>query len=69
LDEDIDPRIKQMQDAWINLAVAADHMAEATVNMKGIINTNTWKRMDNMLGDLQKLEYDTKEWMIRNGIE
>jgi hypothetical protein len=69
LDEDIDPRIKQMQDAWINLAVAADHMAEATVNMKGIINTNTWKRMDKMLGDLQKLEYDTKEWMIRNGIE
>jgi hypothetical protein len=58
-----------MKDAWINLAVAADHMAEATVNMKGIINTNTWKRMDKMLGDLQKLEYDTKEWMIRNGIE
>ena len=64
-----DPRIQEMKEAYSELELAADHMLEATNQMKGILVMTTWKRMDKMLGDIQKLEYDVKEWMIRNGIE
>ena len=69
MDDELDPRIAEMQEAYAELEMAAEHMIEATNGMKDILVKTTWKRMDKMLGDIQKLEYDVKEWMIRNGIE
>ncbi len=66
--EDYDNRINEFRLAYTELEAAAFHMREATVSMRGILPATTWKRMDKMLGDLQKIEYDVGEWMIKNGI-